>query len=309
MDVSIIVVSYNTCELLKNCIDSIYKNTKNIEFEIIVSDNGSKDNSVEMLKTLFPKVILIENNENLGFGAANNRGLKIAKGKYVFYLNSDTILLNNAVKIFFDYFEENNCDNRIGALGANLLNSDMTIGESYGCIMGGNNNSYLDVLNDAFLYALRTWFVFFKTLFGYKLKRIEKKSINEKKIGKTGFITGADLFVKNDRNAYFDENYFMYFEDTDLQYNMRKNKLDRILIDGPLIIHFGGSSSKNIDYEALDTAKFSMINLFISRIYFCKKNISKGIKLIILKILTLIIWLNPLIVKNTKKYIKKMLFI
>ena len=103
MDVSIIIVSYNTKSLIKNCINSIYKYTKDISFEIIVSDNGSIDGSVEMIKRDFPSVILIENNENLGFGAANNKGLALAKGKYILYLNSDTILLNNSVKFFYDY--------------------------------------------------------------------------------------------------------------------------------------------------------------------------------------------------------------
>ena len=123
MDVSIIIVNYNTKQLLADCLNSIYEQTKDINFEVIVSDNGSKDGSIEMLKADFPQVILIENNANLGFGAANNRGLAIAKGKYIFYLNSDTILLNNAVKYFFDYFEENGDKENIGALGGNLLNT------------------------------------------------------------------------------------------------------------------------------------------------------------------------------------------
>ena len=104
-DVSIIIVNYNTKQLLADCLKSIYEQTNNIDFEVIVSDNGSVDGSIEMLKRDFSQVILIENNANLGFGAANNRGLEVAKGKYIFYLNSDTVLLNNAVKIFFDYLE------------------------------------------------------------------------------------------------------------------------------------------------------------------------------------------------------------
>ena len=81
LDVSIIIVNYNTKELLADCLNSIYERTKNINFEVIVSDNGSKDSSIEMLKKNFPQVLLIENNANLGFGAANNRGLAIASGK------------------------------------------------------------------------------------------------------------------------------------------------------------------------------------------------------------------------------------
>ena len=97
MDVSIIIVNYNTRDLLKDCLISIYKHTTEIDFEVIVSDNGSVDGSIEMLKQEFSQVVLIENNANLGFGTANNRGLAVARGKYIFYLNSDTILLNNAV--------------------------------------------------------------------------------------------------------------------------------------------------------------------------------------------------------------------
>lgn len=102
MNVSVIIVNYNTKELTKNCLASIFEKTKNIDFEVIVSDNGSTDGSIEMIKSDFPQVVLIENNVNLGFGKANNIAAKIAKGKYLLFLNSDTILLNNAVKEFFD---------------------------------------------------------------------------------------------------------------------------------------------------------------------------------------------------------------
>ncbi|MFC2281975.1 MAG: glycosyltransferase family 2 protein, partial [Treponema socranskii subsp. buccale] len=90
MNVSVIIVNYNTRELTKNCLLSIYEKTQGINFEVIVSDNGSKDGSQDMIRTEFPQVSLIENNANLGFGTANNRALAAAKGKYVFYLNSDT---------------------------------------------------------------------------------------------------------------------------------------------------------------------------------------------------------------------------
>ena len=130
MQVSIIIVNYNTKELLNNCLKSIYKYTKDIDFEIIVSDNGSTDNSISMLKTEFPQVIIVDNGKNLGFGAANNKGLEIAKGKYIFYLNSDTLIFNNAVKIFYDYFEAND-NGKLGALGANLLNANNQVIHSY----------------------------------------------------------------------------------------------------------------------------------------------------------------------------------
>jgi GT2 family glycosyltransferase len=132
MDVSIIIVNYNTKELIHNCLASIYEQTKDISFEVIISDNGSTDGSVEMVKNEFPYVKLVANNENIGFGAANNRALKIANGKYIFYLNSDTVLLNNAVKIFFDYWENTEEKEKIGALGTNLIDADGKIIHSWG---------------------------------------------------------------------------------------------------------------------------------------------------------------------------------
>jgi len=95
-DVSIIIVNYNTCALLRDCLASIYERTGGIAFEVIVSDNGSTDGSIDMIRKEFPQAALIENNANLGFGAANNRGAAVASGEYLLFLNSDTTLENNA---------------------------------------------------------------------------------------------------------------------------------------------------------------------------------------------------------------------
>ena len=141
MQVSIIIVNYNTKQILCNCLNSIYSHTKDITFEVIVSDNGSTDGSINLIKSQFPQVILIENNANLGFGAANNRALDIAKGKYIFYLNSDTVLLNNACKIFYNYFEQYQNEN-IGAIGANLLDEENNVIHSYGSFGGYKKNLF-----------------------------------------------------------------------------------------------------------------------------------------------------------------------
>ena len=93
MDLSVIIVNWNTKKLLEDCLGSIFKFTKDVGFEIIIVDNGSEDGSQSMLKKKFPQVKLIPNKDNLGFAKANNQGIKIAKGKYVLLLNSDTYLL------------------------------------------------------------------------------------------------------------------------------------------------------------------------------------------------------------------------
>lgn len=118
MDISIIIVNYNTKELTKNCIDSIYEKTKDIEFEVILVDNDSNDGSKELFER-DKKIEFVEAGKNLGFGKANNLGLTRATGKYIFFLNSDTILVNNAVKIFFDFCEGHK-DLKTGGIGCLL---------------------------------------------------------------------------------------------------------------------------------------------------------------------------------------------
>lgn len=305
MDVSIIIVNYNTKELLKNCINSIYTHTKDIEFEIIVSDNGSIDGSIEMIKKEFPDVILIENNANLGFGTANNKGLKIAKGKYIFYLNSDTVLLNNAVKIFFEYWENSPERDNIGALGANLLNSKKLITHSYGNFLNINN----EIISSIKVLFNITKFTLLKVLFNKKIPTCLPLSEENKHIGEVDYITGADLFVKNTTDAYFDENFFMYCEETDLQYKMSEKDLKRLLIDVPQIIHLcGASSSSNKELNRITYFKtFSSIQYYISRVIYFRNRKEKSIKILFLKFITLFIWFNPFVFKTTRKNIKILL--
>ena len=98
IDVSIVIVSYNTKELTTECIRSILDNVKGINFEIIVIDNDSKDGSPEYLRQYFPTIQTIALPENLGFSKANNRGVKVAKGRYVLFLNSDTVVYPGALE-------------------------------------------------------------------------------------------------------------------------------------------------------------------------------------------------------------------
>lgn len=302
MDVSIIIVNYNTKDLIKNCIDSIYKHTKAVKFEIIVSDNGSTDGSIEIIKREFPNVILIENNENLGFGKANNRGLKIAKGKYIFYLNSDTVLLNNAVKYFFDYWETSPEKEEIGALGSNLLDVDGKVIHSYGKFLSINHEIYttLKVLLNI------SKFTILKVLFNKPIPKCISTCIEEKKyIGTVDYITGADLFLKNSQDSEFDESFFMYCEETDLQYKISEKGLKRIIIEKPNIIHLCGASSsdkKEIDRIRYFTT-FSSIQYYLSRLIYFKNRRENKIKIFFLKLLTKLIWLNPYIYKSVRKYL------
>lgn len=295
-DVSIIIVNYNTKDLLRNCISSILEHTKEIAYEVIVSDNGSKDGSIEMLKKEFPQVVLIQNNKNLGFGAANNVAAKIAEGKYIFYLNSDTILLSNAVKRFFDFWENSKIEN-IGVLGAQLLNAEYQPVQSW-----GRYPTSLGVLKALIHMYLAPQIK--KTVKATKTEILSKDPMIV-----DGFITGADMFLKNDENALFDERYFMYSEETDLEYNhfYTKGKVC-VLLPQIEIIHLeGGSDKSTVVSNTYDFGKLSNIHLWLSKVKYLRKNHGEDrLKIEIIKCMLMFIWKMPKNKERTKPYLKEL---
>ena len=130
LDVSIIVVAWNVRELLYNCLKSVYDQTKGIDFEVIYVDNASEDGSVEMVQKEFPEVKLIRNDKNEGFIRANNQGIEISSGRYVLLLNSDTIILDNAIAKVVEFADDNP---KAAVVGCRILNADGTLQRS--CFM------------------------------------------------------------------------------------------------------------------------------------------------------------------------------
>src|SRR3989304_3394871 len=121
MDLSIIIISFNTKKITAGCVNSIIKSKPKVQYEIIVVDNGSSDESVAVLEKL--PVRLVKNSTNVGFAKANNQGIKIAKGKYILLLNSDTKVKNEAIDRLYNFANERS---DTGVVGPRLLNSDAT---------------------------------------------------------------------------------------------------------------------------------------------------------------------------------------
>lgn len=246
MDVSIIIVNYNTKQLLADCLTTVFEKTKDVAYEVIVVDNASIDDSEEYIKKRYPSVKWINSGENLGFGRANNLGAKYATGKYLFLLNSDTLLLNNAIRIFFDYAESHQHE-RIGTLGSWLLDKDEKTNNSFGFFPCTTNE--------------------IKYLLGkYQLPSLN--DITEEK--EVDYITGADLFIEKrlfDGLDGFDKNIFMYYEETDLQYRLALRGLSRKIIPGPRIIHLEGGSFEN---KGLSLKRFLMAQTSYN--YYLRKN-------------------------------------
>jgi GT2 family glycosyltransferase len=235
MDVSIIIVNYNTISLLVDAVDSIFEKTEGIEYEIIVVDNNSSDNSKNIISEKYgDKVIYLALPENIGFGRANNEAAKIAKGRNLFFLNTDTILLNNAIKILSYYLDDNP---RVGCCGGNLLNIDRKPAHSF---LRYFVPSVFDEINQLFFQFPE------KLLYG-------KNAMynNTNKPLKVAYITGADLMIRKkifDALNGFDPDFFMYHEESELEYRIKKMNYMVVSVPFAQIIHLEGKSfSDNFD--------------------------------------------------------------
>src|SRR6267143_4870445 len=121
MRLSIVVICWNDLKVIKDCLESVYRETSTITFEVIVSDNGSTDTSVEYIREHFPHVRIVENGANLGFARGNNAGINVARGEYVLILNPDTIIRDSALEKLVAYADR--CPEG-GAFGCRVLNPD-----------------------------------------------------------------------------------------------------------------------------------------------------------------------------------------
>lgn len=227
MKLSIIIVNYNVRYFLELCLRSVQAACVNIDSEIIVVDNISSDDSCEMVKELFPNVVLIENEENVGFSKANNQGVAIAKGEYVLILNPDTVVGEDC---FHQILEFADTKNDLGALGVKLIDGTgdflpeskrgiPTLKASLYKILGSSNKKG-----------------------SYYSNNIEANGIGEIEI-----LVGAFMLMKT--NVYkmvggFDEDYFMYGEDIDLSYKLLKADLKNYYLGTTKVIHFKGESTR-----------------------------------------------------------------
>ncbi|MEI1704044.1 glycosyltransferase family 2 protein [Acinetobacter baumannii] len=227
-DVSIIIVNYNTYDLVLQCIESVIKNTKKINYEIIVVDNNSPNREIEKLNEVYPYVKLILNTNNSGFGIANNIGSKAANGKFLFLLNSDTIVLDNSIYNLYKFMVENPC---VGACGGNLCDINLKPATSFTRFMP----SFLSDIDYLFLN------MFSKIIYRNNLYYC----YSETPIKINGNISGADLMILKqvfDELGGFDENFFMYYEETDLLFRLRKRKYQTFIVPESKIIHLEGAS-------------------------------------------------------------------
>jgi len=254
LDLSIIIISFNTREILTDCIKSVIKYTKGIEYEIIVIDNNSTDGSLERIKELekkYPQVSLIDAKANLGFGKANNLGARKAKGEYLLLLNSDTLVFDNAIKVSLDNLKKTS---EVGVYSCKLLNADKTVQAS-----GGHFPTFGNVF---------AWQFFIDDLpiIGSLIPSFHPQLGSYDRNKQMDWITGAFMIIPKkvfDEVGGFDENIFMYTEEMELCFRLKKLGYKTVYQITPAIIHLGGASGGSV---------FALTSEVKNMIYFWKKH-------------------------------------
>lgn len=247
MDVSVIIVNYKTCNLAQDCINSIFENTKNVSYEVIVVDNNSNDGSVETFSLLYPQIKIIPLNENIGFGSANNVGVKYAKGEYLFFLNPDTVLKNNALFILSSFLE-NHID--VALCGGTLFDQNGVILNSYS--------------NEVFPFWREL-----KSVINI-LPVSSENHFSPVEYQQCKIICGADMMIrKSDFNLIggFDTRFFMYYEEPDISIRLQKVGKKIYYIKESEIIHLEGQSECESDFYN-QTTRFYYV---VSQLRFLKK--------------------------------------
>jgi GT2 family glycosyltransferase len=210
MELSIICVNWNSLEYLRECIASVYQHTHGVSFEIIVVDNASPQGGVDALKQQFPEITIIKSEKNLGFAGANNVGFRRSSGDYVLFLNPDTKLAEPAINAMLQHIK---MLPDAGIVGCKLLNTDLSVQLT-------SIQKFPTILNqvlDAEYLQLRWPHCF--------LWEIAPLFSNEVKLLKVEVITGACMLLRREvfeRVGMFSEDYFMYAEDIDLNYKVRR---------------------------------------------------------------------------------------
>jgi hypothetical protein len=236
IDLSIVIVSYNTMEMTRDCLKSVYCNIGSLTCEVIVVDNNSQDGSLDMIARDFPEVILISNNANLGFAAANNQGFAVAKGEFLLMLNSDTLIIGDVLEESVEFLKTNQ---QIGAIGCQVLNNDGTIQPTCSGFPSLFRLTVMTLALDRIpelslidTYLMRHWM-----------------RNNEREVE---VISGCYLMFRKtvlEQVGGLDERFFFFAEETDWCRRIRESGWKLYFSPVGQIIHHGGGSVKKLSYK------------------------------------------------------------
>jgi GT2 family glycosyltransferase len=263
VDVSVLIVSYNTRHLLDECLTSILAETR-CAHEIIVVDNASTDGSANMVRRRYPDVMVIENERNVGFAVANNQASQFARGRYLFCLNPDTIILSSAIDQLVEFLD---LHPTVGVCGPRNVNARMGISRSCytfptvrGAFLGNMCHTPLRPL-----------------VKGYHHYRSKRALPSGNQIQDVDAVRGCSLLIRADlyrRLGGMDEGFFLYFEEIDLCYRVKQAHYSVVHVPQATVLHYGAASS-----GSQDTVKISDnigIHNLRSRYHYLSKTHGRG---------------------------------
>lgn len=276
MQLSVIIVNYNVKYFLEHCLHSVLRACNGIEAEVIVVDNQSSDGSVEMINTKFPAVKLYASPNNVGFAKGNNIAVAIAKGKYILYLNPDTIVPEDCFIKCLEYLEAHD---QVGALGCRLV-------DGKGQFLPESKRGFPSVKVAFFKIAgLSSFFKKSKIFNQYHLGYLPEFVTNEVDI-----LAGCFMFCRKsviDKVGSFDEEYFMYGEDIDLSYKIVKGGYKNVYFPETTVIHYKGESTKK--------GSLNYVKMFYqAMIIFAKKHLPASQKGLYITLIKLAIYLRAI---------------
>jgi GT2 family glycosyltransferase len=255
MQLSVIIVNYNVKHFLEQCLYSVRKAVTGMEAEVIVIDNNSNDNSVAYLQPKFPQVQFISNTENLGFSKACNQGLTKAKGKYILFLNPDTIVPEDCFRQCLHFFESHP---DAGAVGVKMLDGS-------GNFLKESKRSFPSPATSLYkLFGLAKLFPRSTIFSKYHLGNLDENQDHTVDV-----LAGAFMMVSRevtDKTGGFDENFFMYGEDVDMSYRIQQAGYKNYYFAGSSIIHFKGESTRkgSLHYVRMF---YQAMSIFVSKHY------------------------------------------
>jgi GT2 family glycosyltransferase len=240
--IAIIIISFNVEKLLKECLDSIYRETKSARFEIWVIDNNSRDNSVQMLKQSFPEVRLIENDENLGFTRANNQAIRRCQSDYVLLLNPDTLIQEGTIDKMVRFMDEHP---DVGVSGCRVLNEDGSLQLACRRSIPSPSVAFFR------LTGLSRLFPRSKVMAKYNLTYLDPMQTHE-----VDAVSGAFLLIRReviDKIGLLDETFWIYGEDIDWCIRAKRAGWKVMYYPEARILHYKGvgcsTNNRKTSYE------------------------------------------------------------
>lgn len=282
MQLSIIIVNYNVKYFLAHCLLSVLYASKNSQVEVFVVDNMSQDGSVEMVKEKFPWVKLIANEENVGFAKANNQAVELSIGKYILYLNPDTIVPEDCFEKCIAYMDAHE---KVGALGCRLI-------DGKGIFLPESKRGF-PTAQAAFFKISGLSSIFKKSTFfnQYHLGFLSEHETNEVDV-----LVGCFMFCRKtviDEVGSFDEEYFMYGEDIDLSYKIKQAGFSNVYFPETTVIHYKGESTKK--------GSLNYVKMFYqAMIIFAKKHFKNSQKGLFVMLIQFAIYLRAMLAFVTR---------